>query len=65
MKVELLRLDSAIKPSPISEGIVEIQIIYTLQGIKHDNMTLECHEETTSGHSSWCDQGVELGPTSP
>jgi hypothetical protein len=26
MKVELLRLDSANKPSPISEGVMEIQI---------------------------------------
>jgi hypothetical protein len=33
MKVELLRLDAASKPSPISEGVVQIQIIYTLQGI--------------------------------
>jgi hypothetical protein len=65
MKVELLRLDTTIKPSPISDGVVEIRIIYTLQGIKPDNTTLESHEDTTSGHSSRRDQGDDSGPPHP
>jgi hypothetical protein len=47
MKLELLRLNMASKPSPISKGVAKIRIIYTLQGIKHDNTTLESHEDTT------------------
>jgi hypothetical protein len=50
MKVELPCLDLAIKPSPISKGVPEIQI--TLQGIKPNNMTHVSHEGTTSGQSS-------------
>jgi hypothetical protein len=65
MKVELLRLDSVIKPSPISKGVAEIRIIYTLQGIKPDNMTLESHEDSTSGNSSQRDQGDDPGPLHP
>jgi hypothetical protein len=34
------------------EGLVEIQTNYYLAMDKHDNMTLESHEDTTSGHSS-------------
>jgi hypothetical protein len=34
MKVELLRLDAASKPSPISEGVMEIQINIHLEGDK-------------------------------
>jgi hypothetical protein len=52
MKVELLCLDVTIKLSPIFEGVAEIRIIYTLQGIKPDNRTLKSHEDTTSDHSS-------------
>jgi hypothetical protein len=54
-------LDSVIKTSPISEGVAEIRIIYTFQGIKCDNMTHVVHEDTTSGHSSRRDQGDDPG----
>jgi hypothetical protein len=39
--------------------------IYTLQQIKPNIMTLESHKDTTSGHSSWCDQGDNPGPPHP
>jgi hypothetical protein len=52
MKVELLCLDAASMPSPISKGVVEIRINIHLARVKPDNMTLESHEDTTSGHSS-------------
>jgi hypothetical protein len=39
MKVELLRLDSANKPSPISEGVAEIQI--NSQHCKGINLTTQ------------------------
>jgi hypothetical protein len=52
MKLNFLRLDAVIKPPPIFDGVAEIQIVYTLQGIKPDNMTFESHEDTTSDHSS-------------
>jgi hypothetical protein len=54
-------LDSVIKTSPISDGVKEIRIIYTFQGIKRDNMTHVVHENTTSGHSSRRDQGDDPG----
>jgi hypothetical protein len=36
-----------------------------LQGIKPDNMTLESHEDTTSDHSSRCDQEDDPDPSHP
>jgi hypothetical protein len=63
--MELLRLNAASKSSPISEGVTEIQIVYTLQGMKPDTMTLKSHEDTISSHSSQRNQRVKLGPTSP
>jgi hypothetical protein len=65
MKVELLCLDSVIKPSSIYEGVMEIRIINSLQGIIPDNMSHMIHEDTKSDHSSWRDQGVGPSPTSP
>jgi hypothetical protein len=65
MKVELLCLNTPIKPSPISEGVAEIRIVYTLQGIKPNNTTHVVHEDTTSDHSSWRDQGDDPGPPHP
>jgi hypothetical protein len=64
MKVELLRLDTMIKPSPISEGVAEIQTNYYLAKDKLDNTTLKSYKETTSGHSSQHYQRVGPGPTS-
>jgi hypothetical protein len=65
MKVELLPLNTVIKPSLISESIVKIRIIYTLQGKTWQpdirtisrilRMAIVCNDN----------QGVELGPTSP
>jgi hypothetical protein len=52
MKVELLCLDSVIKPSSIYEGVMEIRIINSLQGIIPDNMSHMIHEDTKSDHSS-------------
>jgi hypothetical protein len=51
--------------SPISEGVAEIRIVYTLHAIKPDNTTLESHEDTTSFNSSWRDQGYDPGPPHP
>jgi hypothetical protein len=48
-----------------SKGVTKIRIIYTLQGIKHDNMTLKSHEDTSSGHSSRRGQGDDPGPPHP
>jgi hypothetical protein len=59
MKVELLCLDSAIK------GVAEIRIVYTLQGIKLDNTTLESHEDTMGGHNSWWLSKSQARPTLP
>jgi hypothetical protein len=52
MKVELLCLGATIKSSHISDDVMEIPIIYILQGMKPDNTTHMVHEDTTSGHSS-------------
>jgi hypothetical protein len=41
-----------IKPSPIPEGVTEIRINYYLERDKHNNTTLESHEDTMSGHNS-------------
>jgi hypothetical protein len=65
MKLSFLRLNSAIKSSPISEGVTEIRISYYLARDKPDNMTLVSHEDTTRGHSSWCDQGDDSGTPHP
>jgi hypothetical protein len=62
MKLKFLRFNAASMPSPISEGATDNQIVFTLQGIKPDNMTLERHKDTTSGHISRCDQGDDQGP---
>jgi hypothetical protein len=65
MKVELLRLDSANEPSPMSEGVMKIWI--KSQPCKGINLTIQHMKArgTTSGNSSWRDQKVGLGPTSP
>jgi hypothetical protein len=65
MKVELLHLDSAIKPHPYPRVSWRFELIYNIARDKPDNKTLESHEETMSGHSSRHDQIVGLGPTSP
>jgi hypothetical protein len=49
MKVELERLDSAIKPSPIFEGVTEIQI--NSRPCKSNNLTTDTRE--TWRHHEW------------
>jgi hypothetical protein len=44
---------------------MEIQTNYILGRDRPDNMTLESHEDTMSGHSSRCDQRDDLGPPHP
>jgi hypothetical protein len=65
MKVELLRLGAANKPSPILESVTEIQI--NSQPCKGVNLTTRHTgpEGTTSGNNSQCGQIVRSGPTSP
>jgi hypothetical protein len=65
MKVELLCLDSTNKPSPISEGVVEIRINSQPQGYKSNNTTHADPKGTTSGNSSWYDQGDDHDPPHP
>jgi hypothetical protein len=65
MKVELLRLDSVSKSHPYPRVSRRFELIYTLQGIKPNNMTHVSHEGTMSGHSLQHDQRVGSGSTSP
>jgi hypothetical protein len=66
MKVELLHLGAANKPSPISEGVTEIRInSQSMQGYKSDNMTHAGPVGTMSGNSSRRGQRVGPGPTMP
>jgi hypothetical protein len=60
MKLIILRLNTTNKPSPISEGVVEIQI-----NNKPDNMTPVGPEGTTSGNNSRRDKKTGLGLTLP
>jgi hypothetical protein len=41
MKLEFLRLNAVNRPSRISEGVIEIRILYNLATVKLDSMTLE------------------------
>jgi hypothetical protein len=65
MKLKFLHLNSAIKPTPISEVVMEIRIVYTLQGI---NLTTR-HPRVTKTprvaivHDYY--QRVKLGPPYP
>jgi hypothetical protein len=66
MKLIILRLDSANKPWPMSEGVLKIRInSQPCKGIKPDNMTHTSQEDTMSRNSSWHDQRFGPGPTSP
>jgi hypothetical protein len=65
MKLKLLRLNTASKPSPIFKGATEIRI--DIQPCKGKTWQHDTHEleDTTSGHSSWRDQGGDQGPPHP
>jgi hypothetical protein len=65
MKVELLHLDTMIKPHPYPRVSQRFESIYTLQEIKPDNTTHVSHEDTTSGNSSWRLSKSQAGPTLP
>jgi hypothetical protein len=51
MKVELLRLNTANKASPISEGVAEIRI--NTQSCKGINLTTQHNTRRSGGHHEW------------